>query len=196
MVTITTKINEQYSKGLYNDVPVIIMNKNKYVNASKYCTIFNKELKRYFELPRCKDKMINIEKKCNIKQSTLTIMIRKNVHTKLHGKYVHLLLLKDIIRWIQSSKEKIIQNQFVYIVTSDLLKCVKIGYWRSSKKALKSRYKHTYGDELELLTITVDDCIDVEKMFKKKFTEYRISGELYEKKYYDKYKKYFLSFKL
>jgi len=80
---------------------------------------------------------------------------------------------------------------YLYYITSDLLDCVKVGFWRSKLKILCSRYITTYGNIFELVCVKNDNCVEMEKEFSIFFSKYKIRNELYNKLYIDKYREYF-----
>jgi len=79
---------------------------------------------------------------------------------------------------------------YVYLITSPLLNAIKIGYWRSTYELLRSRYVTPYGNDLYIHTITSYDVIEMEKKVHNRFDKYRITNELFEKKYLNKYIEY------
>ncbi|KAK9831062.1 hypothetical protein WJX74_001579 [Apatococcus lobatus] len=69
----------------------------------------------------------------------------------------------------------------VYAITSDLVNVVKIGRWSGSTAKLASRYTTYYGDDLEIMSVRVEDSPAEEVRLHEKLTSYHISGELFEK---------------
>lgn len=76
---------------------------------------------------------------------------------------------------------------YTYCVSSPMINGAKIGYWNGSINSLKSRYVTYYGKNIELHTFPMRNPHKIEKKFIKKFAKYRISGELFDKKYVFKY---------
>ena len=77
----------------------------------------------------------------------------------------------------------------VYAITSPMMSAVKIGFWRSKLKELKSRYKPVY-DVIDMCEYTSCDCLLVEMVFGKMFEKNKLypKRELYDKKYIEYYK--------
>lgn len=193
---IIKKINTKFSTAKYLDKIVIIMNENGYVNGSKLCSLYNRELSEYCKLKRCTYTMQFITNTYNIPIKEQTVYIEKNEPKKVLGKYVHYKLLVDIIKWIYQSYSIYINNdEYLYLSTSKLFLGVKIGYWTGKKCRLKSRYKTYYGDDVKIFIVKVYDGQTSEYDFKNKFRKYHITREIYELDYYDKYKKYLLFLK-
>lgn len=93
-------INPRYSKGTFLDNEVIVMKKNGYPNGSKFCTKYDKELRRYFETKRSEKAIEDITEIYDIPENQQYIMIEGGEEHKLLGKYVHPYLLVDIAEWI------------------------------------------------------------------------------------------------
>jgi len=69
----------------------------------------------------------------------------------------------------------------IYICSSPLIDCIKIGYWTGSVKALQSRYKMVYGKDVLLNCKNVENVRDIEKKIHYNFKQFNISGELFQK---------------
>ena len=69
----------------------------------------------------------------------------------------------------------------VYICSSPLIDCIKIGYWTGSITGLKSRYKMVYGKDVMLNCKNVENVRDTEKEIHSVFKQFNISGELFQK---------------
>ena len=69
----------------------------------------------------------------------------------------------------------------VYICSSPLIDCVKIGYWTGSITGLESRYKMVYGKDVILNCKNVENVRDTEKEIHSIFKQFNISGELFQK---------------
>ena len=82
------------------------------------------------------------------------------------------------------------KNDYIYIVTSELLNFVKIGMWRGNISSLYSRYITYYGNNIIIDYYYVNNVRKVEYNIHKHFQEYRISNELFDLKYYNNYKEY------
>jgi hypothetical protein len=69
----------------------------------------------------------------------------------------------------------------IYICSSPLIDCIKIGYWTGSITGLKSRYKMVYGKDVLLKCKNVENVRDIEKKIHYNFKQFNISGELFQK---------------
>ena len=69
----------------------------------------------------------------------------------------------------------------IYICSSPLIDCIKIGYWTGSISGLKSRYKMVYGKDVILNCKNVENVRDKEKEIHSVFKQFNISGELFQK---------------
>ena len=81
-------------------------------------------------------------------------------------------------------------HSYVYCVTSNILNAIKIGYWKGSINGLRSRYITPYGNNIELYYFHSK----LPKMLEHKchiyFDKYKITNELFEKKYLHEYIKF------
>jgi len=78
----------------------------------------------------------------------------------------------------------------IYVVTSPYINTVKIGYWSNHPELLRARYTVYYGDDIDLFFGYFENPISIEKEIHNHFKNYNISGELFDKKYIDKYKSF------
>jgi hypothetical protein len=69
----------------------------------------------------------------------------------------------------------------IYICSSPLIDCIKIGYWTGSITGLQSRYKMVYGKDVFLNCKNVNNVRNIEKDIHSKFKQFNISGELFQK---------------
>ena len=76
---------------------------------------------------------------------------------------------------------------YTYVITCKGNNYCKIGFWKSTIVALKSRYVTYYGNKLKLHYVTSYDAKKLEHKTHIKFDKYRISNELFDKKYLQKY---------
>lgn len=79
---------------------------------------------------------------------------------------------------------------YVYLVTSDIVSVVKIGFWRKSLIELHKRYVTTYGKNLNLMYTECDNAPNLEKRVHKAFSEFRYSSELFAKNKHKEYISY------
>lgn len=75
----------------------------------------------------------------------------------------------------------------VYCVTSKLINCTKIGFWRGSINGLRARYSTYYGNNMRLHYTIVSDASKLEKICHKHFSEYRLENELFMTSHFDDY---------
>lgn len=84
------------------------------------------------------------------------------------------------------------KSGIVYLATGPRVDMVKVGYWKGAMKALESRYKTYFGDDVEIHVYHVLDCVKIERIFLKQFSSCRLSDsskrELFDKKYLRHYK--------
>jgi hypothetical protein len=77
-------------------------------------------------------------------------------------------------------------GDFLYIITSPLVKGVKIGKTSDWSK-LRSRYRTSYGENIIMYVFECDDRHKEEKQLHCYFAEHRKSGEIFDKKYIKMY---------
>jgi len=108
---------------------------------------------------------------------------------------------RKIVKWLEHFDSVILKNNsftldkfdikpdigFVYCVTSDILNAIKIGFWKGSIEGLRSRYTTSYGNNLVLHTFETSYPHKLEQKCHKHFEKYRITNELFDKKYINKY---------
>jgi len=82
------------------------------------------------------------------------------------------------------------KHGIVYCITSKLINCVKIGFWRGSVKCLLERYKTYYGNNMIIHTIMTADAHSLERQCHKHFARYRLENELFDYSHFDDYVKY------
>jgi hypothetical protein len=92
-------------------------------------------------------------------------------------KYSISLLDKDLINY-----------GYVYCITSNICDGIKIGYWKGSINNLIKRYKTYYGNNLDIFYIKTMNPREIEQECFNNFKKYKLSNELYKKKYIEKYK--------
>ena len=75
----------------------------------------------------------------------------------------------------------------VYFITCDILNGVKIGFWRSNMNALKARYTTPYGKNCKIIFYKTDNAPELEKDIHYRFSEYRVTNEIFKKENFDDY---------
>ena len=94
-------IDNNYSYGKYGNFKVIIMTKNRYINATKLCNEYNKNFKHWKENKASNELILEVEKNISLagnKKAIIIITGGKNQIIK--GTYVHELLIDKIIEWM------------------------------------------------------------------------------------------------
>jgi hypothetical protein len=84
---------------------------------------------------------------------------------------------------------------YVYCITSHLVNSVKIGYWTSNLKSLRSRYITYYGSDLEMFYVETTNACQLEKECHIYFDDCRIDDELFTKKKLTQYKDFLMKHK-
>jgi hypothetical protein len=94
-------IDDKYAYGKYSDFKVIIMKDNRYINATKLCKKYNKELKNWLRNDISKE-LINVDKEISAahiraaeNKAFITINGANNNEKNkiISGTYVHELLI-------------------------------------------------------------------------------------------------------
>jgi len=93
---------------------------------------------------------------------------------------------------INNNNYEKMKNGYVYLITSDIINFVKIGFWKSTIYSLKSRYITTYGKDLSIFYVDTKDASLLEKQCHMHFKNKRITNELFIKDFYDEYKNYLM----
>jgi hypothetical protein len=84
-------------------------------------------------------------------------------------------------------------NGYVYLITSNIINYVKIGYWTGSIDGLLKRYNTYYGNKMDLFYVITKNAFQLEQKCHKYFSEYKICNELFDKSYIENYKAYLLN---
>lgn len=90
-------------------------------------------------------------------------------------------------------RQQLNRSGYVYCITSEILNAIKIGFYRSTIKSLKSRYTTCYGSQLIVHAIMTDDCIQLESEIHERFAKYCIINELFKKEHLDSYVNYLVN---
>lgn len=100
-------IDDKYTYGKYNDLKIIIMNSNKYINANKLCKEYKKDFNNWkdnkssIQLITEVDKYI-LSEEISINENKSLIEIKGEKNQVINGTYVHELLIHNIINWISA----------------------------------------------------------------------------------------------
>jgi hypothetical protein len=103
-------IDDRYAYGKYSDFTVIIMKENRYINATKLCKEYGKELYHWSE-NKCNKKLIEeVEKEISSPdipgdENKAFILIKGGRNELVRGTYVHELLIPHIASWISLNKK-------------------------------------------------------------------------------------------
>jgi hypothetical protein len=101
-------IDEEYAYAKYADFTVIMMKKNRYINATRLCNEYGKKLDKWTRTDRTKELIDTINNKINEEAPTIQIKSKKH-NSIIRGTYVHPLLIDKIIDWCKLSPTK--QNE-------------------------------------------------------------------------------------
>ena len=92
-------IDDDYSWSMYGKFKIMMMNKNGYMNASKFCQTGRKQLKHWNEAKFAKELEREMCKELNLSIAELKIKIMKGKFVT-RGTYVHPLLITSIATWL------------------------------------------------------------------------------------------------
>lgn len=96
--------------------------------------------------------------------------------------------ITDLTRIIEEDEASEDDEQgLVYVVTSDVLEAVKIGYTKGTYEKLHRRYVTCYGRNMTIRCCRVANAVRMEKAMHVRFEAHRKSGELFDKQYIELY---------
>lgn len=97
-------INNLYYWRKYDDLTIIFMKANGYINATKICQQIDntKRFRDWKTTTTAKDGMNQLSEIKNIAVDDLMIIVRKNNNRRVTGTYVHPILFTQIASWISS----------------------------------------------------------------------------------------------
>jgi hypothetical protein len=90
--------------------------------------------------------------------------------------------------FILNTNSETLKSGIVYCITSELVNYIKIGYWRKSINSLKRRYITYLGNNLNLFYVNSLNPPKLEKECHNYFNHFKISNELFDKKYLNEYR--------
>jgi hypothetical protein len=99
-------IDDKYAYGKYGEFTVIMMTSNRYINATKLCKEYGKELKNWIRNDNSKELIEEVNKKISvahirsIENNKPFIIIKGGNNQEVCGTYVHELLIPHIASWI------------------------------------------------------------------------------------------------
>ncbi len=97
------------------------------------------------------------------------------------------------IKYVKKFNININQNHaqrnigYVYCITSNIINCVKIGFWTSSIISLRARYTTYYGNNLNMFYVKTNNARKLESKCHKYFAKYRLENELFNINYMKEY---------
>ena len=104
-------INNDFAYGKYGDFTVIIMKKNRYINATKLCKEYNKLFKNWLRNDENKilinevDNELKKSADSSIKKHTKALItLQKECNNTLRGTYVHPDIMPNIIKWMKNPR--------------------------------------------------------------------------------------------
>ena len=130
-------IDEKYAYGKYGEFKIIIMKKNKYINATKLCGINGKAFKHWLENINSKKLIDAVNKRLNNElllaagipaasnNSLIKVSGGYGKNAEINGTYVHSLLIPHIASWISEDfaiKVSEIINSFMIKEYQDSIK--------------------------------------------------------------------------
>lgn len=94
------RINDEYSYGKYNDLKVIVMNRNGYINVSNLCALGDKNLK-HWRKTKDSEELIKITSRLSrINKKNITITVKNENKNNISGIYMHPFVATHIAMWI------------------------------------------------------------------------------------------------
>lgn len=93
-------IDDKYAYGKYGEFTVIMMTKNRFINATKLCKEYSKEFKHWKENKSNQELIIEVEKLSIFSNNKAIIIINGGKNQIIKGTYVHELLIDNIIEWM------------------------------------------------------------------------------------------------
>ena len=152
-------INEDYAWAKYGNFKVIIMKKNGYINATKFCGEAitkngnKKELKHWKTNTDSKVIMDEISKEVGIPYEQLSITVTGGKLTIIRGTYVHPMLITPIANWISPKF------------------AIKLGIWIEEWKNYSEENYFEYYEELANLEASGNSCKEftIKNILKKKY---------------------------
>ena len=76
---------------------------------------------------------------------------------------------------------------YTYLITSNLINAIKIGFWRGSIDSLRSRYITNYGENIILDYVYTLNPYELEQKTHLFFSKYKLTNELFQKVHYNMY---------
>ena len=154
---------------------------------------------KYFMINREINNKIKMKKELYLTLKGFLRVIHVSRNNKFNHKNIYIIKkwldnfdIKNIDNYKLDNNDIINSNKngYIYIVTSELLNFVKIGMWRGNISSLYSHYITYYGNNINIDYYYVNNVRKIEYNIHKHFQEFRISNELFDKKYYNDYKQY------
>jgi len=94
-------IDDKYAYGKYGDFKVIMMTKNRYINATKLCKEYSKDFFNWKQNKNNQELINEVEIDIYSADNKSIILINGGRNQIITGSYVHPLLMDNIIDWIR-----------------------------------------------------------------------------------------------
>jgi len=108
-------------------------------------------------------------------------------NTNVMNIWIHSIININKQLFILNTNSETLKPGIVYCITSELVNYIKIGYWRKSINSLKHRYVTYLGNNMNLFYVNSLNPSKLEKECHNYFNHYKISNELFDKKYLNEY---------
>lgn len=112
---------EDYKIKKWGPIDVLVMKSNGYINATKMCNFFNKELRKWTRLAEAASIINALAKQLNVDASVLKIVNNKGKQP-YSGTYIHPKLGFTVLRWCSPETELALDDNVTY--TMDTLPIV------------------------------------------------------------------------
>lgn len=202
-----------------NKMDIVIVGQREYDK----CYFRAKDVEEYFNSPNLRKTIISGAENGYIKGKHYVYFIRKNIIDTSPNKkilylttsgicrtvYTHHMLSDEyklfLIDWILNiinfdknklcyiEKNKKIQKNMIYCITSPLVMCCKLGKWHGNLNGLLKRYLTYFGSETQYIVGNCIDCNIEETIFLSKMKSHKICNELFDKKFINKYIEYIIT---
>ena len=165
-----------------------------YVNASALCESAGKRLSNYFLVEshrrhlRLLASSLGLQYESEATRDDAPPLAARQLVIKVADRpngeratWVHPHVAEHIIAWASKPRNDQGKSGCVYVVSSPLTNCAKIGCWSGDSSSLWKRYQTYYGTEMDLVTAQVPDRRVSEKALHDRFDSFRIELELFDK---------------
>jgi hypothetical protein len=185
-------IDDKYAYGKYGDFKVIIMKENCYINATKLCKEYGKELSNWLRNANSKELIEETEKEISVLHIRRTennksfITVKGGNNQNICGTYVHELLIPHIASWISPQfgiKVSKIVNNFLKneYINSLKQKDEKISSLENKLDELLNNNKHLLEKNDRMEKILEANQIKLDKTFNRLVGAHEEIREINEK---------------